>query len=469
MTTEGGRGLRRGLKNRHIQLIALGGAIGTGLFYGSGESIGRAGPAIIACYLVGGAIIFLIMRALGEMSVHRPRPGSFSDYAYQYWSERAGFVAGWNYWFNYLVVSMAELSVVGEYVQFWLPQVPTWVTSAVFLVVVTAVNLVTVKAYGEVEFWLAIIKVAAIGGMIVGGLLLIFTGIGGRPIGVSNLWAIGGFAPNGLHGVLMGLVVVMFSFGGVELIGITAGEADDPGRTIPRAVNGVVYRILVFYVGAITVMVALFPWNQLGTSGSPLVTIFSRLGVAGAAHILNFVVLTAAVSAFNSFLYSNGRMMYSLAQQGNAPEFLASTNRHGSPWAGVLVSAVCTGTTVLLNYLFPGGVFVYIMAVATIAVVVSWVLILITHTKFRASLVHAGGKTVFRMPGHPATTWIALAFLAFIVVLLGFSPSYRVAVVVGPAWLVVLLAAYEIKRRVRARRAPGPGDRPQSASTAVDA
>ncbi|SYZ34178.1 General aromatic amino acid permease [Propionibacterium australiense] len=444
-------GLRRGLKNRHIQLIALGGAIGTGLFYGSGESIGQAGPAIIVCYVVGGAIIFLIMRALGEMSVHHPRPGSFSDYAYEYWSERAGFVAGWNYWFNYLVVSMAELSVVGEYVQFWAPQVPTWVSSAVFLVVITAVNLVTVKAYGEIEFWLALIKVVTIIAMIVGGLLLIGTSIGGEPIGVSNLWSHGGFVPNGMTGVLLGLVVVMFSFGGVELIGITAGEADDPGRTIPRAVNGVVYRILIFYVGTITVMVALFPWDQLGSTGSPLVTIFSGLGISGAAHVLNVVVLTAAVSAFNSFLYSNGRMMYSLALQGNAPEFLARTNRLGSPYAGVLVSSLCTGVTVLLNYLFPGGVFVYIMAVATIAVVVTWVLILLTHVKFRASLDRSGERTAFPMPGHPVTSWIALAFLALIVVLLGFNPSYQVALFVGPAWLAVLLVAYEVKRRVTAR------------------
>ena len=449
-----GAGLRRGLGNRHIQFIALGGAIGTGLFYGSSESIGQAGPAVVVCYLVGGAVIFLIMRALGEMSVHRPRPGSFSAYAYEYWSPRAGFVAGWNYWFDYTVVSMAELSVVGEYVQFWAPQVPAWVSSAVFLVVVTAVNLVTVKAYGEVEFWLALVKIVAIGGMIVGGLLLICTGIGGPPIGVANLWAHGGFAPHGLRGVLLGLVVVMFSFGGVELIGVTAGEAGDPARTIPRAINGIVGRILIFYVGTIAVMVTLHPWDRLGSAGSPLVTIFSSLGIAGAAHILNVVVLTAAVSAFNSFLYANGRMLYSLAQQGNAPDALASTNRHGSPWLGVLVSAACTGTTVLLDYLFPGRAFVYIMAVATISVVITWVLILVTHLKFRARLAADGQRSDFPMPGHPVTTWIALAFLAGVVALMALSPSYRIALVVGPIWVALLLVAHELRHRVGSGRPP---------------
>ena len=449
-------GLRRGLKNRHIQLIALGGAIGTGLFYGSSESIGQAGPAVMICYLVGGAVIFLVMRALGEMSVHTPTSGAFSQYAYEYWSPRAGFVSGWNYWFNYIGVQMAELTVVGKYVQFWLPGLPAWVSAAVFVVVITAVNLVTVRAYGEIEFWLALIKVVAIIAMIVGGVLLVCTGLGngGRPIGLSNMWTHGGFFPNGVQGMLMGLVVVMFSFGGVELIGITAGEADDPRRTIPKAIDQVVGRILIFYVGTVAVIVALFPWDRLGSAGSPLVTIFSGLGIAGAAHILNVVVLTAAVSAFNSFLYANGRMLYSLAQQGNAPDALASTNRHGSPWLGVLVSAACTGTTVLLDYLFPGRAFVYIMAVATISVVITWVLILVTHLKFRARLAADGQRSDFPMPGHPVTTWIALAFLAGVVALMALSPSYRIALVVGPIWVALLLVAHELRHRVGSGRPP---------------
>ncbi|RLP09889.1 amino acid permease [Propionibacterium australiense] len=444
-------GLRRELKNRHIQLIALGGAIGTGLFYGSAESIGQAGPAIMICYLVGGAVIFLVMRALGEMSVHTPTSGAFSHYAYENWSERAGFVSGWNYWFNYIGVQMAELTVVGTYMQFWFEGLPAWASAAVFLVVITAVNLVTVRAYGEIEFWLALIKVVAILAMIVGGVLIIGTGIGngGHPVGISNMWTHGGFFPHGVTGMLMGLVIVMFSFGGVELIGITAGEAHDPRRTIPRAINQVVYRILIFYVGTIAVIVALFPWDQLGTSASPLVTIFSGLGISGAAHILNFVVLTAAVSAYNSGLYSNGRMLYSLARQHNAPAVLARTNRFGAPYVGVLVSSGVTAIAVLLTYLFPDTVFLYVMSVATIAAVINWTMIVITNMKFHARMKATGEPpTGFAMPGSPLTNWLVLAFMAMLVVLMALSPSYQIALVVGPVWLVVLIVAHQIKTRV---------------------
>ncbi|WP_316669174.1 amino acid permease [uncultured Propionibacterium sp.] len=445
-------GLRRGLRNRHIQLIALGGAIGTGLFYGSGESIGRAGPAVMLCYLMGGVIIFLVMRALGEMSVHTPTSGAFSYYAYQYWSERAGFVSGWNYWFNYIGVQMAELTVVGRYVQFWFPGVPAWASAAVFVVIITAVNMVEVRAYGEIEFWLAIVKVAAIVAMIIGGALIVFTGIGngGHPVGVSNMWVHGGFLPNGVTGMLTGLVVVMFSFGGVELIGITAGEADEPRKTIPRAINQVVYRILIFYVGTVAVIVALFPWDRLGTAGSPLVTIFSGLGIAGAAHILNVVVLTAAVSAYNSGLYSNGRMLHSLSRQRNAPAVLGRTNRFGAPYAGVLVSSGVTVVAVVLTYLFPDTVFLYVMAVTTIAAIINWTMIIITGMKFRTRMKASGEASAgFRMPGSPVTSWLVLAFMAMLVVLMAFIPSYRIALVVGPIWLIVLFVVYQIKVRVQ--------------------
>ncbi len=230
-------GLVRGLKNRHIQMIALGGAIGTGLFYGSGAAIGMAGPSITLGYVFGGAIIFLIMRALGEMSWHTPVSGAFSHYAYKNWGPFAGFFSGWNYWFNFVAVSMAELTVVGIYVNYWMPDVPTWVSAAVFLVLVTAVNLVNVKAYGEFEFWFAIIKVVAIMAMIGLGAAIVMFGLGnnGNATGISNLWAHGGYFPNGVMGMVTALVLVMFSFGGVELIGITAGEVENPpARTSPR-------------------------------------------------------------------------------------------------------------------------------------------------------------------------------------------------------------------------------------------
>lgn len=453
--TEQEQGLQRGLKNRHIQFIALGGAIGTGLFYGAAESIEQAGPAIMVCYLIGGAVIFLIMRALGEMSVEHPTSGAFSYYAYRNWSPRAGFASGYNYWFNYIAVSMAELTVVGKYVNFWFPQIPEWLSAGAFLVLITIINLTAVRAYGEFEFWFAVIKVVAILAMIVLGVLSIATGLGGGPpTGIGNLWRHGGFFPTGISGMLCGFVVVMFSFGGVELIGITAGEADDPRRSIPRAINQVVYRILIFYIGAISVMLCLFPWNQIGKAGSPFVTIFDKIGVAGAANILNVVVLTASMSAYNSGLYSNGRMLYSLAAQHNAPGIFWKTNRLGAPWVGVLASSVVTATAVLLTYLIPGKVFLYIISIALISGVINWTMIIITNLKFRRRIGPEGVAALeFRMPGNPVTSYVVLVFLALVVVIMAMMPSYRVALVVGPVWLALLWVGYDVSCLVRRRHA----------------
>ena len=443
-------GLRRGLSNRHIQMIALGGAIGTGLFYGSAESIGMAGPSITLAYFLGGAVIFFIMRALGEMSVHTPVSGAFSHYALENWGPFAGFFSGWNYWFNYVAVSMAELAVVGIYVNYWMPDVPTWVSAAIFLALVTAVNLINVKAFGEFEFWFAIIKVVAIVAMIgFGAKIMFFGGGGGRDshaTGISNLWAHGGFFPHGGWGMITALVVVMFSFGGVELIGITAGEVDEPGRTIPKAINQVVLRILIFYVGAIFVMLCIFPWNQIGAAGSPFVTIFNRIGIASAATLLNVVVLTAAVSAYNSGLYSNGRMLYSMSRRGNAPRYLSKLNKGGSPYAGVLTSSAVTAVAVVLNFLFPGKIFLYLMSVALIAAIFNWAMIVVTQMKFRRRIGPAEAeKLAFRMPFFPVANYVVLVFLFGVVVLMGFLPDFRYALYVGPLWVGVLYAAYRVK------------------------
>ena len=442
-------GLKRGLKNRHIQMIALGGAIGTGLFYGSSTTIQQTGPSISLAYLLGGCIIFLIMRALGEMSVDNPVSGAFSHYAYKNWGEFPGFLSGWNYWFNYIVVSMAELSVVGVYINYWLPGIPTWVSALAFLVIVTAVNLISVKLYGEFEFWFALVKVVAIIALIVFGILMIFFGVGnnGQPTGFSNLWAHGGFFPHGITGLLFSLVMVMFSFGGVELIGITAGEADDPSKSIPKAINQVVYRILIFYIGALGVMMIIFPWDKLGESGSPFVEIFSKIGIPAAAGILNAVVLTAAVSAYNSGLYSNGRMLHGLALQGNAPKALAKVSKSGTPVVGVLVSSAITLVAVALNYFVPGKVFSYLISIATIAGIINWTMIIITQLKFRKSKSEEEIKNLkFKMPLHPISSYICLAFMAMVVVLMAIMPDYRIAVIIGPIWLLVLFVAFKIKK-----------------------
>lgn len=440
--------VHRGLKNRHIQMIALGGAIGTGLFYGSASVVKMAGPAITLSYLVGGIVIFFIMRALGEMAVAHPVSGSFSQYAYQYWGELPGFIAGWNYWFNYIFVGMAELSVIGTYINFWMPDVPTWLSALVCLLAVTLINVINVKAYGEFEFWFAIIKVLAIIGMIVFGAAMIFFGIGnsGQPLGFSNLWVHGGFFPGGLSGILMSLVLVMFAFGGIELVGITAGEAENPEKTIPRAINQVVWRILIFYVGAMTVILAIFPWNQMETTGSPFVQIFSHVGIPAAANLLNFVVLTAALSAYNSALYCNGRMLYGLAQQGNAPKVFGKLNSAGVPVNATLISSAFTLIVVLISYLDPEKVFMYFMGLATIAVIINWATIVIVQMKFRKYHMQHQQKILFKMPLYPIASYVSLAFLALVVVIMAFMPDLRYCLYLAPAWLICLCIAFKLKK-----------------------
>ncbi|AKV56164.1 aromatic amino acid transporter [Bifidobacterium actinocoloniiforme DSM 22766] len=471
--------LQRTLKNRHIQLISLGGAIGTGLFYGSSESIKLAGPAILLAYLIGGAAIFMIVRALSEMSVEDAQAGAFSYYASRYWSKRAGFVSGWNYWLNYILVSMVELAVVGSFVSYWFPAIPAWVSAAVFLLVITAANLMGVARFGEFEFWFATIKIVAIIAMIIGGAAVVIMALpttGGMRASFSNWFNDGGFFPTGLlrrgpggqwTGLLMALTMVMFSFGGTELIGITAGETADPRKTIPRATNDIIWRILVFYIAALGVIMAVVPWRSIGQPDargvvtSPFVQIFDSVGVHAAAGILNFVCLTAVMSVYNSALYSNSRMLYSLAQQGNAPSYLARVSRGGVPYAGVLTSAAITALAVLVVFLWPRFAFNYLMSVATIATLINWTIIMITEMKFRKA-VAAGrgpgalaGRTgqpalnaiAFKLPWPRVTPWVLLAFMALVVALMCFSPSYRVAVIIGPIWLAALVAAYQLTMR----------------------
>ena len=470
--------LRKALKNRHIQLIALGGAIGTGLFYGSSESIALAGPSILLAYLIGGLAIFMIVRALSEMSVEDPKAGAFSYYATQYWSKRAGFVSGWNYWFNYILVSMVELSVVGSFVNYWFPAIPQWVSAAVFLVAITAANLLGVSKFGEFEFWFAIIKIVAVVAMIIGGLAVLAFALptdSGVRASFANWFAVGdGFLPNGLMsraddgtwtGLLMALVVVMFSFGGTELIGITAGETEDPRVTIPKATNGIIWRILVFYIGALGVIMAVVPWNTIDGQSSPFVQIFDSVGIHAAAGILNFVCLTAVMSVYNSGLYANSRMLYSLARQGNAPAFLGKLNGRGVPVAGVLVSAVITAFAVVVVFLWPTFAFNYLMSIATIAGIINWTMIMITEMRFRrvaaagespadSALAGKSGQAAldaihFKLPFAKVTPWVVLAFLALVVVLMCFSASYRVAVIAGVVWLAILLVTYQLTQAKR--------------------
>ncbi|MGY0162598.1 amino acid permease [Edwardsiella tarda] len=441
--------LERGLKNRHIQLIALGGAVGTGLFLGIGPAIQLAGPAVLLGYALGGVIAFLIMRQLGEMVVQEPVAGSFAHFAHHYWGPFAGFVSGWNYWVMFVLVGMAELTAAGIYMQYWWPEVPTWIWATLFFVLINALNMVNVRLYGETEFWFALIKVAAILGMIAFGSWLLLSGEAGPQAGLDNLWRHGGFLAHGWEGLVMALAVIMFSFGGLELIGITAAEASEPRKSIPKATNQVVYRILIFYIGSLLVLLMLYPWPQIDAASSPFVMIFAHLNSGTVAAALNVVILTAALSVYNSCVYSNSRMLYGLSLQGHAPHWLTRISRRGIPLRSIALSGLTTSLVILINYLMPGKAFALLMALVVSTLVINWVMICMAHLKFKAAMNRQGVATHFRALWYPYGNYLCLAFLGLILVIMALTPAIRISVLLLPLWLGVLWGGFCLARRPR--------------------
>lgn len=439
--------LKKGLSNRHIQLIALGGSIGTGLFLGIAQTIKLAGPSVILGYAIAGLIAFLMMRQLGEMIVEEPVSGSFSHFAYKYWGKFAGFMSGWNYWVLNILVCMAELSAIGLYIHYWWPEIPTWVSALGFFIFINLINLLHVKLFGEMEFWLAIIKVLAIVAMIAFGSYLLATGSGGTQSNLHNLWALGGFFPNGVMGLVMAMAMIMFAFGGIELVGITAAETDNPQKTLPKAVNQIVYRVLLFYILSLVIILSLYPWNQMAQGGSPFVLIFDSLGSQTVATILNFVVLTAAVSVYNSTNYCTSRMLLGLAQQGNAPQFLSKINRRGIPVNAVMVSAFFTLMCVLINYLFPEKAFNLLMMLVVAAIVINWVVISYTHLKFKKHMISIHAPTQFPSIAYPFTNYLCIIFMCGILLIMSQTPDMRIAVMMIPVWISLLLVAYFFKNK----------------------
>ena len=424
----------------------MGGAIGTGLFLGSAQVIQSAGPSIILGYAIGGLIAFLIMRQLGEMIVHEPVAGSFSHFAYKYWGKFPGFLAGWNYWILYILVAMTELTAVAKYINYWWPFIPAWASVLFFFIVITLVNLGNVKFYGESEFWLSIIKVTAVISMIVFGLYLILTADASSTASFSNLWTAGGFFPNGFEGLFFMLAFLMFAFGGIELIGMAAAEAENPEKTIPKAINQVVFRILIFYVGALTILLSLVPWNQLELGGldkSPFVMIFSQLGIGWAAHLLNFIILTAALSVYNSGMYANSRMLYGLAQQGNAPKVSMKVNKQGTPIPAVLFSAALFFCCVLLNYFVPEDALSHLIYIVVGALVLNWAMITLTHLKFIQSMKKLGQKTSFPALWSPAGNILVLGFILTILYIM-WTQGFQESILMIPLWIVVMFGLFKL-------------------------
>lgn len=450
--------LKRGLNARHIRFVALGSAIGTGLFYGSAKAIQEAGPSVLLAYLIAGAAVYMVMRALGEMAVHNPVSGSFGQYATSYLGPVAGFLTGWTYAFEMAIVCLADITAFGLYMGFWYPDVPRWIWVLSIVCFIGAINLCAVKIFGELEFWLSLLKVAAIVAMIAGGLGIMLFGFGlgadSAATGVHNLWEHGGFMPHGVGGLIASLAVVVFAFGGIEIIGITAGEAQDPGRTIPRAINAVPLRILLFYVLTLFVLMSIFPWTQIGSQGSPFVQIFDSLGIGSAATILNIVVISAAVSAINSDIFGAGRMLYGMAKQGQAPRGFGMVSRNGVPWMTVVVMSAALLLGVVLNYLIPESVFVLIASIATFATVWVWLMILLSQVAMRRKMSKEEAAALkFPVPFWPAGPIAAIVFMLFVFGVLGYFPGTQAALAVGVAWIALLCVAYRCW--VHPKRPPG--------------
>ena len=409
---------RRGLTARHLQFIAIGGAIGSGLFLGSAAGIKSAGPALLFAYALGGLMVFFIVRALGEMALAHPRITTLDALADDYIHPAFGFLVGWNYWMSWILVGMVDITAMAIFVRFWFPDLPQWIPALVSLATIYGINLCGVRTFGELEFWLSLVKVIAILGLIVASIFLLATGIGlaGSHATLTNIWNDGGLFPTGLHGFLMSLPIAFFAFGGSELVGLAAGEAEQPERSLPRAVNGVIARILIFYLGSLTVVMALIPWRQIVPTESPFVLVFARIGLPATATIINLVLISAVLSSCNSGLFAAARTLRSLAAKGQAPRFLSPVDGRGVPVRGISASAAAMFGGVILNYFVPGKVLEYIIISSAVLLMGTWTSIIVSHLGFRArtrSTVHR-----FPMPLYPWASWIVLAFIAGIALIM---------------------------------------------------
>jgi L-asparagine transporter-like permease len=456
--------LKRRLTNRHIQFIALGASIGTGLFLGAGNAIFAAGPAVLLGYLIAGVLVFLMIRQLNEMNTEETAPGSYSYFAYKYWGEFPGFLSGWNHAILYILISIAELTAVAAYTQYWFPSIPTWETALFFFIIITIVNLATVKAYGEAEFTFSIVKITAICAMILaGGYILFFDPSLVAGATIKNLWmppttdthawdlSFSGFCPHGFIGLMSAFPTIIFAFDGLDTIGITAAETAEPKKNIPKATNQVVFRILIFYIGSLIVLLSLYHWSNLSVSESPFVMIFDRIGFKYAAWALNFIILTAALSVYNSCIYGNSRMLYGLALQKNAPKVFSKITKKGVPVASVLFTSLLTFLVVPLNYFMPNWfeAFDVIMNFSVICIVTYWCIIAITHLKFKKQMNLENRKTVFPSLFYPYSNYIVLAAVAFILSAM-VMPQLGMAkqVIAIPLWLLIVFLGYKISRKL---------------------
>ncbi|GAA0522166.1 D-serine/D-alanine/glycine transporter [Tatumella terrea] len=452
VTGEGSHKLRRNLHNRHIQLIAIGGAIGTGLFMGSGKTISLAGPSIIFVYMLIGFMLFFVMRAMGEILLSNLNYKSFSDFAAELLGPWAGYFTGWTYWFCWVVTGIADIVAITSYLQFWLPDFSVWMSALLCIATFLILNIATVKLFGEMEFWFAIIKIVAIIALIIIGIVLVAVHYHapGRPeAALSNIWTHGGLFPKGLSGFFAGFQIAVFAFVGIELVGTTAAETRNPQKVLPRAINAIPLRIIMFYVCSLLVIMAVTPWNEVVPSRSPFVEMFVLIGLPAAAGIINFVVLTSAASSANSGIFSTSRMLFGLAGQGVAHQRFAHLSKRAVPVNGLLFSCLCLLAGIALIYLIPNvmTVFTLVTTVSAILFMFVWSIILCSYLVYRKKHPELHAASVFRMPAGKLMSWVGLLFFAFVLVLLSLQPDTRQALMVTPIWFILLAIGWKMQQR----------------------
>ncbi|MGI5379614.1 amino acid permease [Streptomyces sp. CA-251387] len=451
----GDAGYSKDLKARHVNMIAIGGAIGTGLFLGAGGRLHNAGPALAIAYLVCGIFAFFVVRALGELVLYRPSSGSFVSYAREFLGEKGAYVAGWMYFLNWSTTGIADITAIALYTHYWsmFTDIPQWVLALAALAVVLAVNLISVKIFGEMEFWFAIIKVATLVGFMFVGIFLLATQhkVGGQTPGLDVITDNGGVFPHGLMPVVLVMQGVIFAYAALELVGVAAGETAEPEKVVPRAVNSIMWRVGLFYVGSVVLLALLLPGSVYSADQSPFVTVLSKIGVEGAGDVMNLVVLTAAMSSLNSGLYSTGRILRSMAMAGSAPKFTARMNRSQVPYGGILLTCAVCVLGVGLNYLMPAQAFEIVLNVASLGIISTWVIIMICHLIFvrraKAGLVD---RPSFRLPGSPVTEIVTIAFLLSVLGLMWNDPEVgRKTLLLIPVIAAMLVGGwYAIRRRV---------------------
>lgn len=448
--------LQRGLTNRHIQLIAIGGAIGTGLFMGSGKTISLAGPSILFVYAIIGFMIFFVLRAMGEILLSNLNYKSFADFATDLLGPAAGFFVGWSYWFTWVVIGVADVIAITNYVHFWWPDLPAWIPAIALIVALLLLNLPSVKNFGEIEFWFAMIKIVAIIALIIVGLGMVlvgFTSPDGHRAQIANIWNDSGLFPFGATGFLAGFQLALFAFLGAELIGTTAAETKDPRKTLPRAINAVPIRIILFYVLTIAVILMVTPWRSIPAAQSPFVEMFTLAGLGVAASVVNFVVLTSATSSANSGVFSTSRMLYGLAEEGSAPRAFAKLSKAGVPRNALYLTAVLMLTGLILLYSGEDAIsaFELVTTVASVLAIFNWSMIVIAYLAYRKKFPERHAESNYKLPGGVGAVYTVLAFFTFMLVVLASFEDTRRALIAMPVWFIILAAGWLSVRKSPSR------------------